>query len=88
MNIREGARRIKYIGRLMLSLAFAALLVIILFTLIARYASTFNFPFSPLFIVLWLWPTIIGTMFVIAGWILEGFAEPPSNSTAHEHARD
>ena len=86
MNIREGARRMKYTGRLILSLAFAALLVIILFTLIARNTSTFPFPFFPLFIMLWLFPTIFGTLLVITGWIVEGFAEPSHDSAAIKHS--
>jgi uncharacterized integral membrane protein len=88
MNIREGARRIQYTGRLMLTIAFVALLLIILATLIANYTSTFHFPFFPLFIVLWLWPTILGALFLVTGWIVAGFAEPPHDSSVHEHARD
>ena len=86
MNIREGARRMKYVGRLMLSIAFVALLLIILATLIANYARTVNFPFFPLFIVLWLWPTILGAAFLIASWIIEGFAQPPHDSIPIKHS--
>jgi hypothetical protein len=86
MNIQEGARRMKYTGRVMLFIAFVALLLIILATLIANYARTFNFPFFPLFIVLWMWPTLLGGVFLIAGWIVEGFALPPHDSTAIKHS--
>ena len=88
MNIQEGARRMKYVGRSMLLIAFAALLLIILVGLIANYARTFNFPFVPLFILLWLWPTILGAAFLIAGWIVEGFAQQRHDATPREHAGD
>jgi hypothetical protein len=88
MNIREGARRMQYIGRIALSLTAAAFVLIILVALIGHYTSKFTFPFFPATLLLCFYPAPIGTLFLVTGWIVEGFAEPQPNSTAHEHAGD
>lgn len=88
MNIREGARRIQFIGRIALSISATAIILIILAALINRYISAFSFPFFGVIALLCIYPAIIGTLFLVTGWIVEGFAEPMRNNTAHEDARE
>jgi ABC-type multidrug transport system permease subunit len=86
MNIREGARRMQYIGRIVLSLTAAAFVLIILVSMIGYYTSLFPPPLA--IILLCFFPAILGTLFLATGWIVEGFALPPQDSSAGEHARD
>jgi hypothetical protein len=88
MNIREGARRMQYTGRMILSLAAAAFVLIILVAIISHYTEAFFFPGFQFIIVLAFFPAIFGTLLLIAGWITEGFAQPQHDPTPHEPAGD
>ena len=96
MNIREGARRIQYVGRLALSLAAAAFVLLILGFLIVHYTDAalsrprhpIDFPVAAVLVLLCVYPAIFGTLFLITGWIVEGFAQPPHETTAREQSGD
>jgi hypothetical protein len=78
MNIPEGARRIQYVGRIMLIFSAGGFTLILLITLLARFSNAvpgIAFGIIPA-LVLSLYPGFIGLMFLIVGWIVEGFATP------------
>jgi uncharacterized protein YacL len=90
MNIREGARRIKYVGNTTLKFTSCGLVLALILALLEHYtdlALTLHWPLMPVILLLFF-ASLLATLFLLAGWIIEGFAMPPHNSTAREHARD
>jgi hypothetical protein len=80
MNIHEGARRIQKVGRALLAFAAAALVFCIVIAVIARITTVdpgLAFAGFPLLLLLCLYPALLGTAFLVVGWIVEGFAMPP-----------
>jgi hypothetical protein len=85
MNILEGARRIQYVGRVALAIAAAVFAFSLIATLIGYFTSSSGFlgvAILPILIVLCLYPTIFGTIFLVIGWIVEGFATPPKTESS------
>jgi uncharacterized integral membrane protein len=90
MNIREGARRIKYVGSFALIVATFFLIIGLALTAIKHANNAALLPAHVFFpvIILLFYLAIIGALFLVAGWIIEGFAEPPRPSTRRDHAGD
>jgi hypothetical protein len=86
MNIPEAARRIQYVGRIMLIISAATVTLVIALVLLARFTSTFaNVSFSigePIFLSIGL--SFTGLTLLILGWIIEGLATPSGPDTSSD----
>jgi hypothetical protein len=85
MNILEGARRIQKVGRVAMAVSMvAAISTLCLLGVSSVTLGSFhiNLMVMPLFLFFSIYPVIIGTIFLVMGWIVEGFAMPPSKSHA------
>jgi hypothetical protein len=79
MNILEGARRIKRVGRICTIFGGSIAALLLAYSLLTRYTDlAFIAPhliFWP-FIFLSVYPLIGGVFLSVAGYIVEGFAQP------------
>ena len=91
MNIREGARRIKFVGNTTLILSSFGLALTLILSLLERYSdlalSTRLWPLMPIILLLGC-ASIFATLLLLAGWIVEGFAQPYADSKAQHHPGD
>jgi uncharacterized membrane protein YvlD (DUF360 family) len=81
MNIREGASRIKFIGNTTLKFTSCGLVLALILALLEHYTPlglTLHLPLMPVIILLFL-ASILAMLFLLAGWIIEGFAQPSND---------
>lgn len=81
MNVREGSRRMKRLGRgaVLLSVVFVALIILV----ISAGRAFGAFPLIealPVVALLGVYPALGGAILWMAGYIIEGFAAPPSEA--------
>jgi hypothetical protein len=81
MNILKGARRIQYVGRVGLAIAAAMFAFGLITGLIAYFTGRVSFAILPA-VFLCFYPAIFGTIFLVIGWIVEGFATPSNTESS------
>lgn len=82
MNVLEGARRIKYIGRVGLAIAAAAFVFGLITAAISSFTGIMPLVYLPILVLGCLYPAIFGAIFLVVGWIVEGFATPPKTESS------
>jgi len=88
MNVREGALRMQRVGRGILFFATATLVLTIVIGIVMHFAANMGASVFllgtaiPLVMYLSFFPALCGGLLWIAGWIVEGFAMPKSDSAS------